>query len=43
MAAAVAHTGGAAGLILVLTWALVESRSSRKVPQVELGARGRSA
>jgi len=43
MAAAVAHTGGAAGLILVLTWALVESRSGRKVPQVELGARGRSA
>jgi heme a synthase len=43
MAAAVTHTGGAAGLILVLTWALVESRSSRKVRQVELGARGRSA
>ncbi len=37
--AAVAHTGGAAALVVVLTWAWCDSRSARAVPQ---GAPARS-
>jgi cytochrome c oxidase assembly protein subunit 15 len=41
---AVGHTGGAAALVVVLTWAWAESRSSgAAVPTPQLGARERSA
>jgi heme a synthase len=39
LAIALAHTGGAAALVLVLTWALGESRSTVAMPQVR-AARG---
>jgi cytochrome c oxidase assembly protein subunit 15 len=40
---AVAHTGGAAGLVLVLTWALAETRRSAAERTAAVGARERSA
>ncbi|MHB1122854.1 MAG: COX15/CtaA family protein [Ramlibacter sp.] len=40
---AVAHTGGAAGLVLVLTWALAETRRSAAARPAAVGARERSA
>jgi cytochrome c oxidase assembly protein subunit 15 len=43
LVAAVAHTGGAAGLVVALTWALSESRARREVPAHELAAREVSA
>jgi cytochrome c oxidase assembly protein subunit 15 len=40
---AVAHTGGAAGLVLVLTWALAETRRGAAERPAAVGARERSA
>ena len=40
---AVAHTGGAAGLVLVLTWALAETRLCAAERTAAVGARERSA
>ncbi|MGV3570072.1 MAG: COX15/CtaA family protein [Ramlibacter sp.] len=41
--AAVSHTGGAAGLVIVLTWAMRSSRSDRGQAAAWLRARGASA
>ena len=43
LVAAVAHTGGAAALVVVLTWALRESRSERAAVATSTQARGVSA
>jgi heme a synthase len=43
IAAAVGHTGGAAALVLVLTWALCESRAVQASEPARAGARGVSA
>ena len=44
LAAAISHTGGAAALVVVLTWALCESANAGSaVPAARLGARELSA
>jgi len=43
LAVAVAHTGGAAALVLVLTWALGETRRRAAAPQARARVRERSA
>ena len=43
LVAAVAHTGGAAGLVVALTWALRESRSQPQGVPAAAGAREVSA
>jgi cytochrome c oxidase assembly protein subunit 15 len=43
LVAAVAHTGGAAGLVVALTWALRESRSAARASRPAVTVRGVSA
>jgi cytochrome c oxidase assembly protein subunit 15 len=43
LVAAVAHTGGAAGLVVALTWALRESRAAAGAPVATVNAREVSA
>ena len=43
LVAAVSHTGGAAALVVALTWALRESRAGAEEPAVAVNARGVSA